>query len=82
MAFEVINDGEATVRSIRSYLGTLQRYRNTSLALHNRHNESVSTLAAELLFKVEEMSADWHEDSEVWRWRNKFVEFVNQHNLV
>lgn len=79
MGYVVLNPSEAAVRSIQSYFRTLQRYRNTSMALHNRQNLSVSALAIELLKKVDEISEEFQADPEIERWRTKFIEYVDEY---
>lgn len=82
MSFEVINAEQAAVRTIRSYLGILRRYRNTSLAYHGRCVPATYLLAAELLLQVAVLAEEHNGSTLVAREAAKFSEFVVQHDLI
>jgi hypothetical protein len=82
MAFEVIDSEIQAVRTIRSYLGTLQRYRATSMAVHNAQIVSAYQLASDLGIRVHDLGSTFQHSAEVQRWVRKFDEFVKQYNLV
>jgi len=80
--FEVINSEEAAARMIRSYLLTLRRFLNTSMAYHGRCIESTYLLASELLTEVQTLGEAHRGSHLVGSYVNKFTDFVDQHGLI
>jgi len=74
--------GNRAVNLIASHYKTLDRYRRTSIMANGRPTESVRTLARLLFVAVNTIGAEHRNDREVQRWRKKFNQFVEQHNLV
>lgn len=81
MAYKQLSFEEDSVNRIKSHLNTLNRYLQTSMALHNRPLQSVFSLAAargDMVHAIVEANPD---SAEVARWGAKFDDFVKQHGL-
>lgn len=82
MSFEVINAEESAVRTIRSYLRTLMRYRNTSMAIHNRCVVGVQVLASDFWNEVIFIGDDLPNSPAVQQWVSKFREYMHATDLL
>lgn len=82
MAVDYFDREQAAVYRIRGYLGTLQRYRNTSIALHGRPVKALYELAGELDAEINIIAEEYWDSPEVRRWVNKFTEYLSQYELI
>jgi len=69
------------VNQLNGSLRTLQRYRNTSIALHNRVVPGFDELASRNLETVMEIDNQYPDDPEIQRWVAKWYEYTEQHNV-
>ena len=73
---------QAAVNRIRSYLGTLELYRRTSIHSHGRLIDSVYLLAVEFEDKVNTVQGEFQSSPEVARIYNKFMSYLEVYKLI
>lgn len=73
---------DVIVNRMKSRMKTLDNYRRTSMAAHNRLVPSVRLYAAAVGTEVRELADDHPNLPEVQRWRAKFDAYLEQYDLV
>lgn len=82
MPYQPLPPEDAAANCIRSHLGTLKRHLLTSMRMHGSPKESTRRLAGSLSTAVNIIAKENEKSDEVRRWRAKFDEFVEQHELI
>lgn len=76
------SDAQVAVVQLRMKLRTLDRYRSTSMGIHNRLVPAFYQLGEQFLTEANELERRFSDDPEVIRWTAKLNEYATQHKIA